>query len=383
MAGTITGAEARAVGINWAFAPVCDLDIEPRNPIVQTRSFGAEPGAVGRHAAEWIRGCQDHGVLACAKHYPGHGRTTQDSHATLPTVSAPVTDLERTDLAPFRAAVDAGVGSVMSAFVAYSGWDPSGKAAGFSPIIQGYLRDTIGFRGIVVTDALIMAGATAREAEAPATATAVAAGCDALLYPEDFAAVTNALDRAVGGVISVARAEAALATVERAATTWTSGGDQGEPDLAAHAAFADGVADRAVEALRGDVAPIRAPLAVEIVDDDVGGPYSVGPRDLFHRALQENGVTVGSGLSGAAHAGRGGRIVLVYSEPRSWKGHADLAPRSVRALSRLAVGASLVVLFGHPRLATQIPGTAPVVCCWHGQALMQRAAARWVLEHLA
>src|SRR5258705_11254607 len=70
--GQITGTEARAVGLTWVFAPVCDLDIEPRNPIVQTRSFGADPAAVGRHAAAWIKGCQEHGVMACAKHYPGH-----------------------------------------------------------------------------------------------------------------------------------------------------------------------------------------------------------------------------------------------------------------------------------------------------------------------
>jgi len=377
--GIVTGTEARAVGINWAFAPVCDLDVEPENPIVQTRSFGADPEAVGRHAAEWIKSCQDHGVLACAKHYPGHGRTTQDSHATLPVVSTPFAELERTDLLPFRSAVEAGVGSVMSAFVAYSGWDASGRAGTFSPTIQGYLRETLGFRGVVVTDALIMAGATAREAEAPATATAVAAGCDALLYPEDFKAVAAALDRAVGGPIPAARADEALARVHSAATAWNRGTDQGDPDLAAHAAFADGVADKAVQALRGDVTSLRAPLAVETVDDDVGGPYTVGPRDLFQAALRERGVTVGSGQSGPEAT----RIVLVYAEPRSWKGRADLGPRSRRALTRLADRAALIVLFAHPRLLAQLPGTVPVLGCWHGQPLMQRAAARAVLRHLA
>ena len=78
--GQITGTEARAVGLNWIFAPVCDLDMEPKNPIVQTRSFGVDPERVAPHAAAWIRGCQEHGALACAKHYPGHGRTTTDSH---------------------------------------------------------------------------------------------------------------------------------------------------------------------------------------------------------------------------------------------------------------------------------------------------------------
>src|SRR4029077_11458489 len=222
-AGVITGAEARSVGITWAFAPVCDLDNEAKNPIVQTRSFGVDPDIVGEHAAAWIRGCQEHGVLACAKHYPGHGRTTQDSHSSLPRVMTARSELERTDLVPFASAVRAGVGSMMGAFVAYPGWDSSGRAAGFSPVMLGYLRDSLGFRGLVVTDALIMAGATARQAEAPATASAVGGGCAALLYPEDFAGVVTALDRAAGGVIPVARADAALEHYQQAVDTWGQG----------------------------------------------------------------------------------------------------------------------------------------------------------------
>jgi beta-N-acetylhexosaminidase len=120
---------------------------------------------------------------------------------------APLSELVETDLVPFGAAVRAGVGSVMSAFVAYPSWDGSGRAASFSPTILGYLRNALGFGGLVVTDALIMAGATAREAEGPATASAVAAGCDALLYPENFPSVVAALDAAVGRAISTARAD--------------------------------------------------------------------------------------------------------------------------------------------------------------------------------
>src|SRR5213595_2339256 len=93
--GMITGTEARSVGISWAFAPVCDLDLEPKNPIVQTRAFGADPVRVGEQAAVWIRGLQEHGVLGCAKHYPGHGRTTRDSHETLPRVLTPAAELQR------------------------------------------------------------------------------------------------------------------------------------------------------------------------------------------------------------------------------------------------------------------------------------------------
>jgi beta-glucosidase-like glycosyl hydrolase len=377
-AGIVTGAEARSVGINWVFAPVCDLDLEPRNPIVQTRSFGADPVRAGEHAGVWIRGLQEHGVLACAKHYPGHGRTTQDSHATLPRVAVPASELQAVDGPPFEHAIRAGVGSVMSAFVAYPRWDRSGRAASFSSEILGYLRDSLNFGGLIVTDALIMAGASAAQPVPAATVTAVAAGCDALLYPEDFASVVRALNRAVGGAIPAARAADAVARSEQAVTTWGDHAAQGEPDLAAHAAFADGLADRAIHLVRGDAPGLRAPLAVSLVDDDVGGPYHVGPRDVFQGTLRQAGVGLGRW-----NAGRGSRIVLVYAEPRSWKGRADLGPRSRAALRRLAPGAALVVLAAHPRLAAEIPGPAPIVCCWHGQPLMQRAAARWVTARMA
>jgi len=375
--GMITGTEARSVGISWAFAPVCDLDLEPKNPIVQTRAFGADPVRVGEQAAVWIRGLQEHGVLACAKHYPGHGRTTQDSHATLPRVRAARTELQQVDVAPFEYAIRAGVGSVMSAFVAYPDWDPAGRAASFSPDILGYLRDTLNFGGLVVTDALIMAGASAAQPVPAATVGAVAAGCDALLYPENFTSVVTALDRAVGGDISAARADEALAHYDDALAAWADRPDQGEPDLSGHAALADGLADRAAHLVRGEPPAIRTPAGVSIVDDDVGGPYTVGPRDVFHATLREAGVHVGKG-----ETGKGKRVVLVYSEPRSWKGRADLGARSRAALRRLVPGAQLVVLFGHPRLASQIPGTAPILMCWHGQPLMQRAAARRVMTWL-
>ncbi len=375
--GVITGSEARSVGINWAFAPVCDLDLEARNPIVQTRSFGADPMRAGEHAAVWIRGLQEHGVLGCAKHYPGHGRTTRDSHETLPLVTTPAAELQQFDVTPFEYAIRAGVGSVMSAFVAFPAWDASGRAASFSPDILGYLRDPLNFAGLVVTDALIMAGASAAQPVPAATVTAVAAGCDALLYVEDVRSVIAALDRAIGSDIPTARADEALARYEAAVATWAAGADQGLPDVAVHGAFADGLADRAAHLLRGEAPRLRAPLAVEIVDDDVGGPYTVGPRDVFHQTLREDGVAVVRRATGNVQ-----RIILVYAEPRSWKGRADLGPRSLAALRRLTPSAQLVVLFGHPRLARQIPGRAPVVCGWHGQPLMQRAAARWVTERL-
>lgn len=378
--GQITGVEARAVGLNWIFAPVCDLDIEAKNPIVQTRSFGADPTLVGSHAAAWIRGCQEHGVMACAKHYPGHGRTTTDSHEGLPMVEALGDDVQRTDVAPFRAAVDAAVGSVMPAFVAYPRWDASGSAATFSSIILGHLREALGFRGLIVTDAFIMGGATAAAPEGSAAATAIAAGCDMLLYPTDWAAVVRSLE-----TVPSDRAEAALGRYEEALRTWAwdpaqpRGVARGHPtlddvELAEHQKFADGLADRAVHLVRGVRPQLGKTVTVLIVDDDVGGPYTIPPRDVLITTLN----TLGVRATRQPIADSRQRIVLVYAEPRSWKGRADLGPASLARLERLVPGASLVVLFAHPRLAAQIPGDVPVVCAWHGQALMQRAAARWV-----
>ncbi len=379
--GQITGTEARAVGLNWVFAPVCDLDIEPKNPIVQTRAFGADPERVAAHAAAWIRGCQEHGALACAKHYPGHGRTTTDSHEGLPIVEALGDDVQHTDVAPFKAAVDAGVGSVMPAFVAYPRWDASGSAATFSPIMLGYLRDTLGFHGLTVTDAFIMGGATAAAPEGSAAAAAIAAGCDMLLYPTDWAGVARSLE-----TVPADRAEAALARYQQAVAAWDSPGypgasPRGQPSdlddalLGEHQKFADGLADRAVHLVRGERPRLGKTLSVTIVDDDVGGPYSIPPRDVFHATVR---VASGVRLTPGRRPGVS-RVVLVYAEPRSWKGRADLGPQSLAKLERLVPGASLVILFAHPRLAAQVPGDVPVLCGWHGQALMQRAAARWVV----
>jgi beta-glucosidase-like glycosyl hydrolase len=330
---------------------------------------------VSSHAAAWIKGCQEQGVTACAKHYPGHGRTTTDSHEGLPIVEALGDEVQRVDAAPFKAAIDAGVGSVMPAFVAYPRWDASGAAATFSPIILGALREAMGFRGLIVTDAFIMGGATAAAPEGSAAAAAIAAGCDMLLYPTDWAGVVRALEG-----IEARRVEEALARYEKAiGAAYPGAAPRGQPSplddaqLAEHQRFADGLADRAVHMLRGEAPTLGKAISVTIVDDDVGGPYTIPPRDVFIRELRGRGISV------PQHAEPGTRhIVLVYAEPRSWKGRADLGVRSLAQLERLVPQASLIILFAHPRLVGQIPGDVPVLCAWHGQALMQRAAARWV-----
>ena len=197
----------------------------------------------------------------------------------------------------------------------------------------------------------------------------MAAGCDVLLYPSDALAVAAALDRAAGNSGFRARLDQAILQVERLAES-VQGSPAAEPDLPENRKFADATADLSIHLLRGDALRLPQPLAIAVVDDDLGGPYRVGPRDILETTLKANGVQLGPGA---------GRVTAIYAEPRSWKGRAALGPRSVTALEDRA---DLFVLFGHPRLLSQIPGDAPVLCAWHGQPLMQEAAARWVTARL-
>src|SRR4051812_42095707 len=186
-AGELTAREARALGVNWIYAPVADVDLEPENPIIGVRAFGTDADAVAAQVAAWVRGCRRGGALSCAKHFPGHGRTRGDSHIERPSVDASRERLAE-DLQPFRAAVEAGVDAMMTAHVSYPALDPSGTAATLSaPMLDGLLRGDLGFDGLVVTDALVMEGLVEDTSEAAAAVQALAAGCDVLLYPKDVA----------------------------------------------------------------------------------------------------------------------------------------------------------------------------------------------------
>ena len=173
-AAAMTGSEARELGLNWVLAPVLDLDIESRNPIVGTRSFGAEPARVARLGRVWVDACQASGVAACAKHFPGHGRTVADSHRELPSVGASRSELEA-DLAPFRAVAGA-VATVMPAHVRYAALDGRCPATASARILGGLLREELGFEGVVVSDAMIMEGFHGGEGEGEAAVRALVAG---------------------------------------------------------------------------------------------------------------------------------------------------------------------------------------------------------------
>ncbi|HWZ81020.1 MAG TPA: glycoside hydrolase family 3 protein, partial [Terriglobales bacterium] len=211
--GKVTALEARAAGIQWIYAPDADVNSNPGNPIINTRSFGENPDKVSEFVSEFIRGVQENGGLATAKHFPGHGDTTADSHIDLPVVTADRARLEKLELVPFRAAIAAGVGSIMTGHLNVPALepDPNTPATLSSRVLTDLLRKQLGFQGLVVTDAMDMGGITVRYAPGDAAVRAFLAGVDALLMPPVPDAAYEALLAAVqSGQISQQRLDASV-----------------------------------------------------------------------------------------------------------------------------------------------------------------------------
>lgn len=333
-AGVLTALEALSVGINWILAPVLDLDLEPENDSVQTRAFGEDPDEVSLAGTAWIVGCEAGGALACGKHFPGLEQSPADARAALK---------------PFAAASAAGVSSMLLANAAYPAFDPTGMPAPFSEPITRLLREELGFGGLIASDAV----------QSVAAERAIRAGVDLLLAPSDPSGVTAAL---AGNSALGVRVEAAL---ERYQSALESAPVEEPPERLPAAGSSVAAADWVLSAplLRGEPPILTAPLELIVIDElqEQGTPSAV------EQVLSERGIALSPG---------GSRVVLAVSAPSGF------GARSRARLEREAAGAALVILFGHPRLLSQIPGNAPVLLAWHPQRLMQEAAARWVAERI-
>jgi len=372
-AARMTAIEARGVGINWALGPVADLDIEPDNPIVQTRAFGADPAEVGRLAVAWVGACQKEGVLACAKHFPGHGRTTRDSHAELPVVDVPSEVLAMTDLAPFRATIDAGVAAVMTAHVAFPALTGEMPATYAPALLSGMLRSELGYQGLVVTDALIMDGALSGRTPGESGVLALTAGCDLLLYPKDLDGVVRAVEAAAARDPAFAKGlEQSRARRDAAARLAKPPTRLDQQVMLKHELRGADLAREAVRLLRGAMPRLRRAVTITIVDDDVGGPYALPPRSAFSDELLSLGLEV------RPHGGE--RVLLLFADVKSWKGRAGLSADSARRVAAALAVPAVVVVFGHPRRLAEVPGGHPVLCAWSGDEAMQHAAARRLTE---
>jgi beta-N-acetylhexosaminidase len=272
------GGELARCGVNLDLAPVADLATDPLSPIVGVRSFGSSPELAGRHVAAFVRGLQGAGVAACAKHWPGHGDTHEDSHLALPTVGVSRDTLIARELVPFRAAVEAGVASVMTAHIRVPALDD--RPATVSPVVLGVLREELGFDGVVITDALEMQGLAASVGVEEGAVQALAAGADALcigagLFEEALASIHARIVAAVrSGELAEERLAEAAERVRRLASRFrrsTGASGSGRRSLGLEAAR------RALRA-EGESELARKPLVVELVAEPsiAAGPAGRG-----------------------------------------------------------------------------------------------------------
>ncbi|MFL5561331.1 MAG: glycoside hydrolase family 3 N-terminal domain-containing protein [Gemmatimonadaceae bacterium] len=384
-AARLTAREARTLGVTWALAPVLDLDLNPDNPIVGSRSFGSDPVEVAKLGAAWIEACQQEGVLACAKHFPGHGRTATDSQLERPSVRVTRHELMERDLIPFRAAIKAGVASVMTAHVAFPSLDPAGPPATLSmAIVRVLLRERLGFDGLVVTDSLDMKGLTSAVSEQDAAVASLFAGCDLVLMPTDLDATVAALNEAI--VDGTLDGELLLRSQRRRLkwAQWAAPPSDWRKASTFDVATGHELSEKVITVARGDASKLNGALELVVIDDDAGNPRAPN-RDSFATALRTAGFVVRD--EGPLSAGAT-RVVAVFGDVLRGKGRPGYNQCSIDAANAAVAAAasegrrSLLIQFGHPRLAGELRAET-MITAWSGERAMQEAAARWLARRRA
>ncbi|HLM57887.1 MAG TPA: glycoside hydrolase family 3 N-terminal domain-containing protein, partial [Pyrinomonadaceae bacterium] len=397
-----TAEEARALGVNWLFGPVADINNNPDNPVINVRSFGEDPRRVAEFVAAAVGGAREGGALSTVKHFPGHGDTAVDSHLGLPTIRADRARLDRVELVPFRAAIEAGVDAVMTAHVALPLAAGDGLPATLSPkMTTELLRRELGFKGLVVTDSLSMGAVVKTFPGGEGTVRAVRAGADVALTPPDPKAAIDALEEAVRrGQLSEARVNESvrkiLLTKHRLGLVKSR-----EVDLAnvprvlerpAAVAAAERVAENSVTLLRndGDLLPLdagraaRALFVVIAADDDAEEGRALVPQ-LKRRAPGARVMRADPRTTAAeydAMLAEAAKAELVLAAPfvkrAAGKGTVALPEQQAEFLRRLvATGRPVgVVAFGGPYLVRQFPAARALAVAYGIEEIAQTAAAR-------
>ena len=305
--GRISGAELRAMGVNQDYSPDADVNVNPANPVIGVRSFGADPDAVAGLVAAEVKGYQSSQVAATAKHFPGHGDTAVDSHFGFPVITHSREVWEALDAVPFRAAVKAGIGSIMTAHIMVPALDDSGDPATLShPILTGILRGELGYDGVVITDSLGMEGVRQKYGDDRVPVLALKAGVDQLLNPPSLDVAWNAVLKAVqGGELTEARLDESILRVLRLKARLglfqdahvSQAGVSRTVGTRSHLAAADRIAERTTTLLvNGEgLLPLsrRTHGKVLVVGADPASPTGTTgpPTGVLAAALGESGFT--------------------------------------------------------------------------------------------
>ncbi|WP_228925955.1 glycoside hydrolase family 3 protein [Streptomyces sp. DH7] len=315
-AAWIAGAELAALGINQNYAPDADVNVNPANPVIGVRSFGSDPDAVAALVAEQVKGYQGAGIASTAKHFPGHGDTSTDSHTGLPVINHTRAQWEELDAPPFRAAIRARIDSIMTAHIVVPALDPSEDPATLSrPILTGILREELGYDGVVVTDSLGMEGVRTKYGDDRVPVLALLAGVDQLLNPPNLPVAWNAVLEAVrGGEISEARVDESILRILRLKSRLglfrdpfvSRRGVERTVGSRAHRAAADRIAERTTTLLAdpGTLLPLsrRSHRDLLVVGADPASPSGTTgpPTSTLANAFGELGFTARALSTGTA-----------------------------------------------------------------------------------
>ena len=406
-AGKITAEEARAIGINVNFYPVADVQNNPNNPIINIRSFGEDPAQVSTFVRAYIRGSQENGVIATAKHFPGHGDVATDSHLEMPVLNVTTERLERVELPPFRAAIDQGVGAVMSAHI----WLPNLESEKGVPstlsksVLTGVLRDELHFGGLVFTDSMTMRGVTSNFAAADATLRAVEAGVDVVLHPPDVATSFNAIKSAVeSGRIPVSRLDA---SVRRILTAKAKFRDQRFTDVnrlmkvvgtKAHKDLAQQIEDRAITLVRDErhslplkPSPDLRIVQINVLDNrngwregPVGRVAAAEMQKRFPRAVtvQVDDQSTANELDMVRKLAQMADAIVVngFIRVAAYKGSIDLTINETTLLKDLAAMPKPFVftVFGSPYVLAHVPTMPSYIVTYDTTPLAENAMVKAV-----
>jgi len=409
--GRAIAREGRAVGIHVNFAPVADVNNNPGNPIINTRSFGENPKRVARLTAEFIRGTHDGGMFATAKHFPGHGDTDVDSHVGLPVVTATAARMDSVELVPFRAAIRAGVDLVMSAHIAFPalGGDSTTPATLRPDVMHTLLRDSLGFHGVTITDALSMGGVGKGYAMDEAVVRAVQSGTDILLKPSDRADRQNNAKGAIDAVMAaIARGDLTSARIDSSARRilWM----KARLGLATSRvvnleAVREVVATKAHRELAADIAQRAVTL---LRDSSASVPLAPGARVAIVNYMPETEIKAGRAFARELQAQRaptGTSRVAGKISPASVSAQLDSLSRAIRGADRIVIATyvrrvegegrqtipavvaawidsvaadprTVVVSFGNPYVLRQFPRVRAYINTYGVSDVLEVAAAR-------
>ncbi|HEY7535095.1 MAG TPA: glycoside hydrolase family 3 N-terminal domain-containing protein, partial [Thermodesulfobacteriota bacterium] len=381
--------EMKECGLNLVFAPVVDVNTNPENPIINIRSYGDDPLLVSSFGAAFVKGCQNEGVMSCAKHFPGHGSSALDSHVTLPSLVRSGEDLWKCDLIPFKRAIESGVGSVMLAHIAVPEVDSSGAPATISPeLIKGLLVRDLGFKGLIISDSFRMDALAELGEVEDIVRRSILSGCNIILDPkEPVRLIEKLIEMVKTEKIPEPLLDSVVEKIIMAKKKWLEVEPyRGFVDEIYGKNLVNEIAHRSVCLLKGGALRSRRAM-VYVLDVTQSGEDIAGP---VVNCLAEAGIdyhkrpiAFRDEETYTPEKDSGGRaiICLIYTSPAAWKGHASL-PESFRVFLKRVSKLNcekILVSFGSPYVVRGFEDFDTVLCAFDYLPACQRALANVLL----